>query len=101
MPTGRTRFHLHIKGRVQGVYFRELTRQLAEQLDLGGWVRNLSDGQVEAVFEGDPARVAQAVAWCRKGPPGAWVSGVETRDEEPLGETGFRILSTRYAWEQT
>ena len=96
----RSRVHVFISGRVQGVMFRESTRELAERLGLGGWVRNLSDGRVEAVFEGPSAEVGRALAWCRRGPPGAWVAGLETRDEEPIGEQGFRVRRTQYTWEQ-
>jgi acylphosphatase len=74
---------------VQGVGFRFSTCDLAARLGLGGWVRNLSDGRVEAVFEGPAAEVAQAVAWCRRGPIGAWVEDIETRPEQQTGEGGF------------
>jgi acylphosphatase len=92
----RTRVHLVISGRVQGVYFRESARQVAERLRIGGWVRNVPGGRVEAVFEGPAASVAQAAAWCRSGPPGAVVQHVESRPEEPTGESGFRVLPTRF-----
>src|SRR4051794_13969040 len=87
---GRSRVHVWISGRVQGVGFRFSTCDMAAGLGVCGWVRNLSDGRVEAVFEGPAAEVAKAVAWCRRGPTGAWVSDVETRPEEPVGESGFR-----------
>jgi acylphosphatase len=70
-----------ISGRVQGVFFRQSTRQLAERLGLVGWVRNRSDGRVEAVFQGPPARVAEIERWCRQGPPGAHVREVESQDQ--------------------
>jgi acylphosphatase len=92
----RTRVHLVIRGRVQGVYFRESTRKLAERLGIDGWVRNVPGGRVEAVFEGPAASVAKAAAWCRSGPPGAVVQQVKARPEEPTGETGFRVLPTRF-----
>lgn len=91
---GRSRVHVWIGGRVQGVGFRFATCEQAEQLGLGGWVRNLGDGRVEAVFEGPAAEVAQAVAWCRQGPAGAWVSEVRTEAESPVGETSFRARPT-------
>jgi acylphosphatase len=72
-----------ISGRVQGVFFRQATRQLAERLGLSGWVRNRADGRVEAVFQGPPAQVGQIEGWCRQGPPGARVLRVESRDEPP------------------
>lgn len=87
---GRLRVHVWISGRVQGVGFRYATAIQAQRYDLGGWVRNLGDGRVEAVFEGPAAEVARVVAWCRSGPPGAWVADVETTPEQPIGETTFR-----------
>jgi len=96
---GRSRVRVLVSGRVQGVGYRFSTCDVAESLGLGGWVRNLSDGRVEAVFEGPAAEVAQAVAWCRRGPMGAWVSGVETRPEEPIGERGFRARPSASATE--
>lgn len=99
-PRDQTRLRVRITGRVQGVFFRESTRQLAERLKLGGWVRNLSDGTVEAVFEGPAAAVAQAVAWTRHGPPGASVDEVQVDQEPPAGERGFRVRGTHYAWER-
>ena len=93
---GRTRIHVWISGHVQGVGFRYAARQQAGRLGLGGWVRNLGDGTVEAVFEGPAADVAQAVAWCRYGPPGARVSAVKRETEMPTGETSFRERPTEY-----
>jgi acylphosphatase len=92
----RTRIHLWISGRVQGVGFRFAACQQAGRLGLGGWVRNLGDGSVEAVFEGPAADVAQAVAWCRYGPPGARVSDVRRESETPVGEDAFRERPTKY-----
>lgn len=80
-----------VSGRVQGVFFRAETRQRASSLGLGGWVRNLPDGRLEAVFEGGTSEVNAAVDWCRKGPLHARVEDVEVAYEEPTGETGFRI----------
>jgi acylphosphatase len=78
-----------ISGRVQGVGFRYSTRQRARSLDVAGWVRNNADGTVEAVFEGEPERVDALVAWCRRGPGGAWVDDVSVEVEAPSGESGF------------
>ena len=86
------RLHLHIAGTVQGVWFRESTRQEAEILGVRGWVRNLDDGRVEAVLEGHDVAVDRLVAWCRIGPDRAKVDDVQAAVEEPRGETGFRIL---------
>jgi len=91
---GRARVHVWISGSVQGVGFRFSTVEQAQRLGLGGWVRNLGDGRVEAVFEGPAAEVGQMVAWCRRGPPGAWVSELGSEPETPIGETGFRAMRT-------
>jgi len=89
--TGRTRAHVWVSGVVQGVFFRGTTAETARALRLDGWVRNLPDGRVEAVFEGDAAAVAAAIAWVRQGPPRAVVEHVETAFE-PVGEEfGFRV----------
>jgi acylphosphatase len=96
---GRARVHVWISGRVQGVGFRFSTCELAERLGLGGWVRNLGDGTVEAVFEGPSAEVGQAVAWCRHGPAGAWVSDLRSQPELPIGETGFCARPTAFRGE--
>jgi acylphosphatase len=88
--------HVWIDGRVQGVGFRFAACELADLLRLGGWVRNLGDGRVEAVFEGPAAEVAQAVSWCRRGPRGAWVSDFRCEPETPIGESGFRSKPTAY-----
>lgn len=89
MPELRCR--VVVSGRVQGVWFRESTRREAERLGVRGWVRNREDGTVEAVFEGDAYDVARAVAWCRQGPPAAFVTGVEVAEEPLQRELGFRI----------
>ncbi len=81
-----------ISGRVQGVNFRYYTRQQAERLGLTGWVRNLFDGRVEALFEGEEEAVERMLAWCRHGPPAARVEEVDVRWEEPQGDLkGFKI----------
>jgi len=74
---------------VQGVGFRVSVASRAR--GVGGWVRNLPDGRVEAVFEGPPAEVEVLVAFCRVGPRGAVVRSVEVVDEEPEGLTSFRV----------
>ena len=75
------RAHVIVSGRVQGVWFRESTRQRAEELGVGGWVRNLPDGRVEALFEGDAAIVRRAIDYVREGPRHARVESVEVREE--------------------
>jgi len=81
-----------VSGRVQGVWFRDTCRREALARGVRGWVRNLSNGDVEAVFEGDPIAVDAMVAWCHHGPPRAVVTGVRVTDEAPTGEAGFRVL---------
>ncbi len=86
------RAHLFIHGRVQGVFYRAICEEQARGLSLSGWVRNLPDGRVEVVTEGEQADVQNLIAWCRKGPVDSKDTDVEVRREEPLGETGgFRI----------
>ena len=87
-----SRRHVIVSGRVQGVWFRDSMRREAERLALAGWVRNLPDGRVEAVFEGPADAIERLTEWCHHGPPGARVSSVLPRDEPPEGLTGFRIV---------
>jgi acylphosphatase len=84
-----------VSGYVQGVYFRESCRQKAALLAVAGWVRNRSDRSVEAVFEGEPAAVERMIAWVRRGPEDAHVTGVEAFEEDPEGLVGFAVLPTR------
>ena len=83
------RRRVFVSGIVQGVFFRQSCRRLAHQEGVAGWVRNLSDGRVEACFEGPPDAVDRLVAWCRHGPPQARVTSVEVLDEHPTGAAGF------------
>lgn len=87
----RTRAHLHVSGRVQGVAYRANTRRTARENGLDGWVRNLPDGRVEAVFEGPPARVESMIEWCHSGSPAASVDDVEVSYEQPEGLEGFEV----------
>jgi len=80
------RFHLYISGRVQGVFFRANACKKACSLGLTGWVRNLSDGRVEAVFEGEDAAAAAMRDWCRTGTPPARVDCLKAEAEDPTGE---------------
>lgn len=81
-----------VSGSVQGVFFRSSTQEQAERLGLSGWVRNLPDGRVEAEFQGLEQAVADVVSFCRRGPGGAEVEGVEVRDLDPVdGERGFVV----------
>ena len=87
----RVRRHVWISGRVQEVWFRQSTAEAARAAGVSGWVRNLPDGRVEAVFEGEAAAVDQLVAWSGRGPRGAHVEAVEAADEEPCDEAGFEV----------
>ena len=84
----RARVYLRILGRVQGVYYRASALQEAQKLGLTGWVRNCPDGSVEAVAEGPRDKIDGLIAWCKNGPPGARVTGVDVRWEVP--ENAFR-----------
>ncbi len=81
-----------VSGRVQGVFFRTTCAAKARRRSLSGWVRNLPDGRVEAVFEGTSELVEEMVAWCRRGPDLARVGDVETVALEPVGGSGFEIV---------
>ena len=85
------RVHVWISGRVQRVGFRFSTQDVAQVYGLVGWVKNLPDGRVEAVFEGDRAAVKSMLAWCHQGPPHAQVDTVIVESEEPEGLTSFEI----------
>ncbi|HEX6310377.1 MAG TPA: acylphosphatase [Acidimicrobiia bacterium] len=88
---GRVRRRVVVSGRVQGVWFRESCRDQASAAGVAGWVRNLGDGRVEAVFEGPASAVARVVDWCGEGPRRARVDAVETVEEKPIGEVGFGV----------
>ncbi len=90
------RLHVIISGRVQGVAFRASTREAAIALNLTGWVKNLRDGRVEAIFEGEDAQMEVMQHWCEHGPPLARVTGVEKHDKDFTGEfMDFTILYGR------
>lgn len=89
-----TRVRVLISGKVQGVGFRYSTHQQADRLGLSGWVRNRSDGRVEAVFEGQLTAVEQAIAWCRQGPLSADVTDLSVSSEDPQGLTTFEVRPT-------
>jgi acylphosphatase len=80
-----------IHGRVQGVFFRDTARRMADSRRVAGWVSNRADGSVEAVFEGEPDEVESMIDFCREGPRGAEVERVEVSEEEPEGLSGFGI----------
>lgn len=90
--SGMRRVHVFISGRVQGVAFRAYTQEQAYLLGISGWVRNLRDGRVEAVFEGPGESVEAMIDWCKVGPPGARVVHVDVLEEPFKGEiNGFEI----------
>jgi len=85
------RRRVRVWGSVQGVFFRATCAREAELRGVAGWVRNLPDGSVEAVFEGEAPAVEAMTGWCRRGPDGAHVDGVESSEEPPEGLDRFRI----------
>jgi acylphosphatase len=87
-----TRAHVFIEGRVQGVFYRAFARDVAYTLGLKGWVKNLYDGRVEAVFEGKKELIERAIKECFTGPPGARVTNIEVKWEEFIEDLkGFSI----------
>ncbi|MCS7136073.1 MAG: acylphosphatase [Nitrososphaerota archaeon] len=89
----KVRAHVYVSGVVQGVFFRSNTKRMADRLGVKGWVRNLPDGRVEAVFEGEREAVVSMIEWCHRGPPDAIVENVEVKWEEYKGEfKDFRII---------
>jgi len=88
----KARAHVFVSGRVQGVFFRSETKYKADSHGVKGWVRNLPDGRVEAVFEGEEEAVKALVEFCKQGPAGARVTKVDLAWEEPAGTLeGFKI----------
>jgi acylphosphatase len=87
------RRHVVVHGAVQGVGYRWSLSREARRLGVHGWVRNRADGTVEAVLEGADLAVDAVLAWCRSGPGGAGVSGVDVTEERPEGLTAFEIES--------
>ena len=86
---GVVRRRVMVEGEVQGVFFREECRQQARDAGVAGSARNLADGRVEVVLEGEEDAVGRVVDWCRQGPSGAEVTGIDVSDEEPEGLSGF------------
>ncbi|MGA2027961.1 MAG: acylphosphatase [Syntrophobacteraceae bacterium] len=80
------RVHVWIKGRVQGVFFRTYTRDAAQSIGVTGWVRNLPDGRVEAVFEGESDKVERMIEWCREGSPMSRIESVDLLEEVYTGD---------------
>ncbi len=95
MTKKEARVHIFVRGKVQGVYYRQNTLQKAQELGIFGWVRNLSDGRVESVMEGSKINIEKMLAWCKEGPLDAKVEGVEIIDEEYKNEfSTFDIIKT-------
>ncbi|HZK18481.1 MAG TPA: acylphosphatase [Clostridia bacterium] len=88
------RKHVYVSGKVQGVYFRVFTEKAARKYGVKGWVRNMSDGRVEAVVEGEKDSVGKMLQWFWSGSPYSKVDGVEEQDVEHTGE--FKTFSIRY-----
>ena len=89
------RVHIFVSGRVQGVFFRAETKSKAHIHNLSGWVRNLQDGRVETVFEGEEEDVEKMAAWCKMGPDYASVQNIEIHEEPVTGE--FDSFTIRYS----
>lgn len=90
----KVRAHVLVNGRVQGVFFRSKTKEEADNLDVKGWVRNLPDGKVEAVFEGEEESVKTMVSFCKAGPRGAEVTNIELTWENYTGK--FTYFEVKY-----
>ncbi|MFQ6049499.1 MAG: acylphosphatase [Candidatus Paceibacterales bacterium] len=90
----KIRAHIFVSGKVQGVFFRENTQKKAQTLEITGWVRNLEDSRVEAVFEGEKEKVEKMVNWAKRGPLFARVNDLEVEWEEYKGE--FEDFEIKY-----
>ncbi len=90
------RVKVKIHGKVQGVFYRANTRDTADELELNGWVKNMPDNTVEAVFEGEDEKVDEMVDWCHSGSPAAKVEKVEILSEEKIENNKFSGLKIRY-----
>jgi acylphosphatase len=89
----KQRVHLFIKGKVQGVFFRQAMKVAAKKNRVSGWVKNLKDGRVEAIIEGEDVSVSNMVEWCHAGPANARVEDVEIRNEKYKEEFAkFEVL---------
>ncbi|MGQ9530259.1 MAG: acylphosphatase [Candidatus Bathycorpusculaceae bacterium] len=92
----KVRAHVFVSGMVQGVFFRSETRHEAKKRSVKGWVRNLPDGRVEAIFEGEEEKVKELISFCKHGPPGARVTNVEVIWEDYRGE--FKDFEIKYGY---
>lgn len=90
-----SRVHIFISGKVQGVYYRQNAAQKAQELDVYGWIRNLSDGRVESVMEGRDININKVLDWCKSGPKGAFVTDIKIINEKYENEfSKFDIIET-------
>jgi acylphosphatase len=90
----KVRVHIFVSGRIQGVFFRHNTQKKAQSLGVTGWVRNLADGRVEAVFEGEKGKIEEMIKWAKRGPFLAKVNGINIEWQECRGE--FENFEIRY-----
>jgi acylphosphatase len=90
----KVRAHILVSGRVQGVFFRDSTRRIAEELGIFGWVKNSDNSKVEAVLEGEKEIIQKLIEWAKRGPIFARVSGVEIEWQDYKGE--FKNFEIRY-----
>lgn len=89
----KQRVHLFVKGRVQGVFFRQALKVMAKKNNVFGWVKNLKDGRVETILEGEDIDVSHVIEWCHAGPANARVEDIEIRNEKFVGEfSKFDVL---------
>ena len=88
------RIHVFVTGRVQGVFFRQSTRVMAIKNNVNGWVRNLDDGRVEIVAEGEESNINSFIDWCKTGPANSRVDEFELSEENITNE--FKIFEVRY-----
>jgi len=88
----KTRVHVIVEGKVQGVFFRQHTKEEAQLRNLKGWIRNLPDGRVEAIFEGESKAIEEIIEFCKTGPRNAYVTKIDIKYEEYRGEfDNFKI----------
>jgi acylphosphatase len=92
----KVRAHVYVSGMVQGVFFRSETQDEASRRGVTGWVRNLRDGRVEAIFEGEKDKVVELIEFCRRGPRGARVTKIDVSWEDYKGE--FQDFNVRYSY---
>ncbi|MCY7282287.1 MAG: acylphosphatase [Cyanobacteria bacterium CAN_BIN43] len=94
-PSSQVRAHVFVSGKVQGVGYRASTWDMAALLHLNGWVRNLHDGRIEAIFEGSPDTIEEMIRWCHQGSPAAQINQVTVEYEAAEGIKGFEVERTR------